>query len=111
MISIFLREKDYQDSVINLEKSIYIRIGGHTESVNVMYTSIERNIRKHYAEAFFGDKVVRRISPIYDNIEDAELFIKVLFSKIKSLEDQHNIFIDANEIDLEIQKRNNNISL
>lgn len=99
MISILLRE---ENSIINLEKAIYTRIGSYTE---LKYNAI--TVHEYYVEAVFGDNVVRKISPKYREWEDAELFIKSLFGKIKYIEDRPNIFVDASEIDLEVQKRKN----
>lgn len=105
MISIFLRE---ENSVINLEKAIYTRIGSNSE---VKYTSTYsltgRAVHEYYVEAVFEDNVVQKISPKYGEREDAELFIKSLFDKMKYVEGCHNIFINASEIDLEVQKRKN----
>jgi hypothetical protein len=105
MISIFLRE---EGSIINLEKAIYTRIGSYIElKYTSTYSLTERTVHEYYVEAVFEDNVVQKISPKYEDREDAELFIKSLFGKIKYIEDRHNIFIDASEIDLEVQKRKN----
>lgn len=104
MISIFLRE---EGSIINLEKAIYTRIGSYELKYTSTYSLTERTVHEYYVEAVFEDNVVRKISPKYEEWEDAELFIKSLFGKIKYIEDRYNIFIDASEIDLEVQKRKN----
>lgn len=103
MISIFLRD---EGSIINLEKAIFTRIGTYSEEeYTSVYSLTSHTVHKYYVEAVFEDNVVRKISPKYEKWEDAELFIKSLFGKIKYIEDRHNIFIDASEIDLEVQKR------
>lgn len=103
MISIFLRE---EGSIINLEKSIYTRIGSYTEEeYTSVYSLTSRTVHKYYVEAVFEDNVVRTISPKYEDREEAELFISCLFDKIHYKEDSHNILIYARDIDLEVQKR------
>lgn len=105
MISIFLRD---EGSIINLEKAIYTRIGSYTElKYTSTYSLTERTVHEYYVEAVFEDNVVRKISPKYEDREAAELFISCLYGKIKYMEDRHNIFIDASEIDLEIRKEKN----
>lgn len=101
MISIFLKE---EDSLINLDKFIYTQI--HYE--NVFKQPNDYQYTKQFCvNVVFEDGLAKRISPFYDNRVEAEIFVSCLFNIIKYLEDHHNIFINASEIDLEVQKRKN----
>lgn len=99
MISIFLKE---ENSIINSDKFIYTQI--HYENV-IKQPNDYQYTKQFCISVVFEDGLVKRISPFYDNRKDAEIFISCLFGKIKYIEDRHNIFIDASEIDLEVQKR------
>jgi hypothetical protein len=99
MILILLTD---ENSIINLDKFIYTRICQE----NVFKQPNDYEYTKQFSvNAVFEDGVVRRISPYYDSREKAEIFASCLFGKIKHIEDRHNIFIDASEIDLEVQER------
>lgn len=99
MISIFLKEENY---LINLDKVIYTQI--HYE--NVFKQPNDYQYTKQFCvNVVFEDGLAKRISPFYDNRARAEMFVSCLFGKIRFIENRHNIFIDASEIDLEVQKR------
>lgn len=101
MISIFLRE---EKSIINLDKFIYTQIC----QKNIFKQPNDYEYTKQFSvNVVFEDGTVRQISPHYDSKEEAEIFVSCLFNIIKYLEDRHNIFINASEIDLEVQKRKN----
>ena len=101
MMSIFLKE---ENSIINLDKIVYTQI--HYE--NVFKQPNDYQYTKQFsANVVFEDGFAKRISPFYDNRASAEMFVSCLFDKIKFIENRHNIFIDASEIDLEVRKEKN----
>lgn len=101
MISIFLKD---ENSIINLDKFIYTQICHE----NVFKRPNDYEYTKQFSvNAIFEDGIVRQISPHYDSKEEAEMFVSCLFDKIKFIENRHNIFIDASEIDLEVRKEKN----